>query len=295
VRRCAVSVAAFALALALVALTSCPGGAGVAGAGGEQPVEDDGAAAAIEEVAVKEATGMLRVTTLYDNYQHIGNLRTNWGFSCLVEFGDTAVLFDTGGDSPTLLSNIDELGIDLARVQALVLSHDHGDHTGGLQGVLERCPGLKTYVCDSFSPRTKREVTGGGGELAGVTGPIEILPGIHSTGELGATIREQSLVVDTGNGIVVITGCAHPGIVGIVRKARQLVKGDVLLVMGGFHLMGTPGPVVERAVADLKDLGVQKVSPSHCTGDAAIALFREAFGDNFIAGGVGLVVEFPVK
>ncbi len=238
---------------------------------------------------------MLRITTLYDNYQHDEKLRTNWGFSCLVELGDSVVLFDTGGDSPTLLYNVDELGIDLKRVQALVLSHDHGDHTGGAGGVLKRCPGLKVYACGSFSPRTKRVITGNGGKLVEVTSPIEILPGIQSTGEMGAGIHEQSLVVDTGSGIVVITGCAHPGIVGIVRKAKQLVKGDVLLVMGGFHLMGTPGPVVERAVADLKDLGVRKVSPSHCTGDAAIALFSEAFGENFMPGGVGLVVEFPMK
>lgn len=291
-RRRAASVAALASALVLVALTSCPGEAEVAGTGEAQSPEADDSAAAIEEVAVREATGMLRITTLYDNYQHDEKLRTNWGFSCLVELDDTVVLFDTGGDSPTLLYNIDELGIDLKRVQALVLSHDHGDHTGGVEGVLKRYPGLKVYVCDSFSPRTKREVTGGGGEPIDVTGPVEIAPGIHSTGELGATIREQSLVVDTGNGIVVITGCAHPGVVSIVRKAKQLAEGDVLLVMGGFHLMGTPGPVVERAVADLKDLGVRKVSPSHCTGDAAIALFREAYGDDFISGGVGLVVEF---
>jgi len=238
---------------------------------------------------------MLRITVLYDNCHHSGELRTNWGFACLVELGDTAVLFDTGGDSPTLMHNIGELGIDLARVQALVLSHDHGDHTGGLQGVLERCPDLKVYACDSLSPRTRREITSGGGQLVEVTGAVEILPGIHSTGGLGAAIHEQSLVVDAGSGLVVVTGCAHPGIVGIVRKAKQLALGDVLLVMGGFHLMGAPEAVVTRATKDLKDLGVQKVSPTHCTGDAAIDQFREAFGESFIPGGVGLAVEFPLK
>jgi 7,8-dihydropterin-6-yl-methyl-4-(beta-D-ribofuranosyl)aminobenzene 5'-phosphate synthase len=250
------------------------------------------AGAEITEEGVVE--GVLRITVLYDNYHHSGDLRTNWGFACLVELGGAVVLFDTGGDSATLMYNTDELGVDLARVQALVLSHDHGDHTGGLQGVLERCPGLKVYACDSFSSRTKREVTSGGGKLVEVTGPVEILPGIHSTGALGAAIHEQSLVVDTGKGIVVVTGCAHPGIVGIVRKAKQLANGDVLLVMGGFHLMGASEKLVARAISDLKDLGVQKVSPTHCTGEEAIEQFREAFGDNFIPGGVGLVVEFPV-
>ena len=234
---------------------------------------------------------MLRITTLYDNYHHSGDLRTNWGFACLVELSGTVVLFDTGGDGPTLMHNIDELGIDLARVQALVLSHDHGDHTGGVQGVLERCSDLKVYVCDSFSSRTKLEVKENGGQLVEVTSPVEIAPGIHSTGALGAAIHEQSLVVDTGEGIVVITGCAHPGIVGIVRKAKQLAQGDVLLVTGGFHLMGASEKLVARAISDLKDLGVRKASPTHCTGDAAIEQFREAFGEDFVPGGVGLVIE----
>jgi len=257
--------------------------------------EVNGYAVAAEKTAGGKAKNMLRITVLYDNFHHSGDLRTNWGFACLVELGDTVVLFDTGGDSETLMHNIYELGIDLERVRALVLSHDHGDHTGGLQGVLERRPGLKVYVCDSFSPRTKREVKAYGGDLVDVTGPIEIAPGIHSTGELGAAMHEQSLVLDTGDGIVVITGCAHPGIVGIVRKAKQLAEGDVLLVMGGFHLMGAPESVVARAAADLKDLGVRQVSPTHCTGDAAIEQFRETFGESFTPGGVGLVVEFPVE
>jgi len=260
-----------------------------------ESVDANRAAAAAEKTAGSKANSTLKITVLYDNFHHSGDLRTNWGFACLVELGDTVVLLDTGGDSATLMHNIDELGIDLKRVQVLVLSHDHGDHTGGLQGVLERCPGLKVYACDSFSPRTKREVKAHGGELVDVTGPMEIAPGIHSTGELGAAIHEQSLVVVTGNGIVVITGCAHPGIVGIVRKAKQIVDGDVLLVMGGFHLMGTAEKVVARAASDLKDLGVRQVSPTHCIGESAMEQFSEAFGENFIPGGVGLVVEFPVE
>jgi 7,8-dihydropterin-6-yl-methyl-4-(beta-D-ribofuranosyl)aminobenzene 5'-phosphate synthase len=286
--------AAFALLLVLFGIVSCPGKAEHADAGGARRAEENASVAKAETVRLEEGD-MLRITTLYDNCERLGELKTNWGFSCLVELGETIVLFDTGGDSPTLMHNIDELGIDLTRVQALVLSHDHGDHTGGLKGVLERCSGLKVYVCSSFSPRTKGEVKTYGGEIIDVTGPVEIVPGIHSTGELGTAIHEQSLVVDTGEGIVVITGCAHPGVVGIVRKAKQVVAGDVLLLMGGFHLMGAPEAVVTRATRDLKDLGVQKVSPSHCTGDAAIEQFHEAFGENFISGGVGLVVEIPLS
>ncbi len=286
--------AVFASVLVLLGIVSCPGKAEHEDTGGTRYVEENASVVKAETVRLEEVD-MLRITTVYDNYEHSEELKTNWGFSCLVELGETVVLFDTGGDSPTLMHNIDELGIDLARVQALVLSHDHGDHTGGLKGVLERCPGLKVYVCSSFTTRTKGEVKTYGGELVDVTGPVEIVPGIHSTGELGAAVHEQSLVIDTGEGIVVVTGCAHPGVVGIVRKAKQVVPGDVLLLMGGFHLMGAPEAVVARATKDLKDLGVQKVSPTHCTGDAAIELFREAFGESFIPGGVGLVVEFPLK
>jgi 7,8-dihydropterin-6-yl-methyl-4-(beta-D-ribofuranosyl)aminobenzene 5'-phosphate synthase len=124
-------------------------------------------------------------------------------------------------------------------------------------------------------------------EMVEVTDPMEILPGIHTTGELGSSIREQALVVETEQGLVVVTGCAHPGVVEIVRRAKELVDGEVALVMGGFHLGDASEEQIDNIIADFRELGVQQVAPSHCTGDIARNMFAEAFGDNCTLPGIG--------
>ena len=111
---------------------------------------------------------------------------------------------------------------------------------------------------------------------------------VRATGELGTAIVEQSLIVETDKGLVVITGCAPPGIVEIVRRAK--VYGVVYLVMGGFHLGDKSAREIETIIADLKRLGVRQVAPSHCTGDEAIQLFRAAFGADSILVGAGAIV-----
>jgi 7,8-dihydropterin-6-yl-methyl-4-(beta-D-ribofuranosyl)aminobenzene 5'-phosphate synthase len=278
-----------AAVLAFVLLACCqPKGESAASA--ESPAEQSRLSQAPAPDHPPE-NAMLKITTLYDNYPKVEGLETAWGFACLVEFDDTVVMFDTGGDPAVLAHNLDALKVDLSPVQALVLSHDHGDHTGGLSEALRRRPGLKVYVCRSFSQHTKNLISDGGGELSLVSEPVEIAPGFWSTGELGGAIPEQSLVVLTPAGSVVITGCAHPGIVNIVRRAKELAPGGVELVLGGFHLGGAPEATVKRIIDQLKELGVHRLSPSHCTGDAAIAQFRRAFGEDYIPGGVGTVFE----
>ena len=125
-----------------------------------------------------------------------------------------------------------------------------------------------------------------------MTDPLEILPGVHTTGEMSktrASIIEQALVVETEQGLVVVTGCAHPGVVEMVRRAKEAVGGDVALVMGGFHLGDASGRQLDDIIADFRELGVQQVAPSHCTGDRAREVFAEAYGDGCILPGVGHV------
>jgi 7,8-dihydropterin-6-yl-methyl-4-(beta-D-ribofuranosyl)aminobenzene 5'-phosphate synthase len=130
-------------------------------------------------------------------------------------------------------------------------------------------------------------------ELVEVTAPIEIVPGVRTTGEVGSGIIEQALVVRTDEGLVVITGCAHPGVVEMVRAAKETVASgvaaDVFLVMGGFHLGDAGRSQIQGIIADFGDLGVQRVAPCHCTGDGARQMFAEAFGDNCTLAGVGQV------
>jgi 7,8-dihydropterin-6-yl-methyl-4-(beta-D-ribofuranosyl)aminobenzene 5'-phosphate synthase len=225
-------------------------------------------------------------TIIYDNNRYDERLRTAWGFSCLVETGGTAVLFDTGGDSPTLMGNMTKLSIDSQAIDAVVLSHAHGDHTGGLDGLLGTGIRPSVYVPSAFSTSFKNRV-GAHTELVEVTGPVEILPGIHTTGEVGSGIVEQALAVETAEGLVVVTGCAHPGVVEMVRRAKESAGGEVYLVMGGFHLGSASRRQVEAIITEFRDLGVQNVAPCHCTGDQARQMFAEAFGDAYIPAGVG--------
>jgi len=233
----------------------------------------------------------MRFATVYDNRSLYPRLLSRWGFSCLV---DDDLLFDTGGDSHTLLSNMAKMGIDPAGIGTVVLSHAHGDHTGGLGGLLGTGVRPTVYVPRSFPARFKADVRSLT-TLVKVHGPVEIRPGIHSTGEVGRGLVEQALAVETGDGLVVVTGCAHPGVVKMVRRAKESVGGDgggkVHLVIGGFHLGGASRRRVKAIIADFRQLGVQRVAPCHCTGDRAIRVFAEEYGRDFIKAGVGLALD----
>jgi 7,8-dihydropterin-6-yl-methyl-4-(beta-D-ribofuranosyl)aminobenzene 5'-phosphate synthase len=239
-------------------------------------------------------------TIVYDNNRYDERLHTAWGFACLVEAGETMVLFDTGGDGALLLNNMMKLGLDPQAIDAIVLSHAHGDHTGGLGALLSTGAQPVVYVPASFSSSFKNGVRART-ELVEVAGPMEILPGFYTTGEVGSGIVEQALAVETAEGLVVITGCAHPGVVEMVRQARDvhqargIVGGEVYLVMGGFHLGSASRQQIEGIIADFVDLGVQKASPCHCTGDLARQMFAEAFGADFVPAGVGRVIPIGLE
>lgn len=234
---------------------------------------------------------LMTITIVYDNYEHDPRLKTAWGFSCLIEGLEEAVLFDTGGDSTILLNNLSLLGIDPSGIDVIVLSHIHGDHVGGLFGLLAENSAVKVILPGSFPRDFKDEVRAFGTEVIEVHEPMEICSGVYSTGELGTGIKEQSLVIETKTGLVVITGCAHPGVVSIVEKAREMLEENVYLVMGGFHMLGMSKNQIEAVIAQFKEEGVQKVGPSHCSGDLTRELFQEVYGENFIEAGAGKIVE----
>jgi 7,8-dihydropterin-6-yl-methyl-4-(beta-D-ribofuranosyl)aminobenzene 5'-phosphate synthase len=242
-----------------------------------------------QTIAAAEEVNRVSFTIVYDNNRYDERLRTAWGFSCLVETGEVTVLFDTGGDSPTLLSNMATLGMDPQAIDVVVLSHAHGDHTGGLGGLLDTGARPTVYVPSAFSASFKdgvRAIT----ELVEVTGPMEILPGIHTTGQVGSGIVEQALVVETAEGLVVVTGCAHPGVAEMVRLSKRSVRGEVVLVMGGFHLGSARRHRIEAIISEFRDLGVQNVAPCHCTGDQARQMFADAFGDAYSPAGAGWTI-----
>jgi len=124
-----------------------------------------------------------------------------------------------------------------------------------------------------------------------VAGPLSLCPGLCTLGRLGVDIPEQSLAVHTPEGLVLLTGCAHPGVENIVANARTLTGGDVLLVAGGFHLRSASPTEIDAVVAALVNLGVRHVAPSHCTGDGARQVFATTFGDRYHPSGVGTVLN----
>jgi len=229
----------------------------------------------------------MKITVAYDNKTLDPDLSPAWGFSCLV--GDD-LLFDTGGDGARLLSNMVQMGLDVGGIKTVALSHAHGDHTGGLGGLLAFNENLTVYLPRSF-PIGFKEQARTRARVVAVHEPMEIAEDIHTTGEMGRGLVEQSLVLTTNQGLVVITGCAHPGIVRIVKKAKEVVSGEVYLVMGGFHLGGASTKAVKGIIADFRRLGVQKVAPCHCTGDRAIGMFAAEYGEDFIQVGVGSRLE----
>jgi 7,8-dihydropterin-6-yl-methyl-4-(beta-D-ribofuranosyl)aminobenzene 5'-phosphate synthase len=124
-----------------------------------------------------------------------------------------------------------------------------------------------------------------------VSGPVEIAPGLWSTGQMGSDIVEQALIVQTKAGLTVITGCAHPGIVEMTRKAREVGNGEINLVLGGFHLSAASTATIQRVAAGLDDLEVARVAPCHCTGAYSVAQLAIAFGEGYQRCGVGMVVQ----
>lgn len=244
-----------------------------------------------EKIEMESGQAKVTVTTVYDNYEHDPKLKTGWGFSCLVKVGDKNILFDTGGESSTSLYNMQKLGIDPKSINTIVLSHIHGDHTGGLRGILEINSDLDVYLLKSFPSDFKNGVKSYKANVVEVSGPVKISESVSTTGELGTWIKEQALIVKTEKGLVVLTGCAHPGIVEMLREAKKITNEEIYLVIGGFHLSGTSDSKLRDIVKSFRELGVKKAAPCHCSGDRTRELFKEEYKEDFISNGVGMVID----
>ena len=238
-----------------------------------------------------ETASNIKITIVYDNYEFDERLKTGWGFSCLVELEDKKILFDTGGDSPTLLNNMEKLKMHSREIDIVVLSHIHGDHTGGLTGILEKNHDVIVYSPKSFPSTFKDTVKSYGATSVDVDDPTKIIDGVYTTGEMGTWIKEQSMIIKTDKGLVVITGCAHLGIVNIVRKAKEITKEDLYLVTGGFHLGSASDADLTQIINAFRGLDVKKVGPCHCSGDRCRELFEEEYKDDFIEVGVGKIIK----
>ena len=252
----------------------------------------------------------LRLTILGDNAVARGGVKAVWGFACLVEAQGHTVLFDTGADPAVLKENLAALEVSPARIEAVVISHYHSDHTWGapglgtLRGVRALTPrGLEEH------PKETAALQSAGLRLVPVSQAIPLFDGMTVSAPLlfdgriplpgtsqtfADKVWEQCLTVETPAGLVVVAGCSHPGILPMLEQVKRRTSRPLHLVIGGFHLLGRPDAEVRRIATAMQAMGVAHVSATHCTGEAAAHVFRNVFGNRYVSAGVGAVIDLPL-
>ncbi|MGD9108372.1 MAG: MBL fold metallo-hydrolase [Gammaproteobacteria bacterium] len=232
----------------------------------------------------------MSIKLLFDTSTINNKFKTGWGFSCLV---NKHILFDTGNNGNVLLHNLNLMDINLSDINGIVISHEHQDHSGGLWKILEYRHNIPVYICPGFNQTFKDKIKNLH-SIPVISQPFqEITRKIFTTGELSGIyknykIPEQSLVIKSSKGLVIITGCAHSGIINIIKTVKNhFPKNNIYLVLGGFHLTGTSKTKIEEIVKNFKKLKVQKVAPLHCSGNPAKKIFKQYYGNDFTQLHVG--------
>jgi len=225
--------------------------------------------------------GKIMIRIVYDNNPFDKRLETAWGFGCVIEGLSRTILFDTGGRGGILLSNMAKCDIKAEQIDAVVLSHIHGDHTGGLETFLKVNNNVRVFLPKSFPQNFKQQIRQSGIHVVETEGPCRICEGAWTTGVLDGGIKEQGLYIMTAKGLVVITGCAH-------RHSKK----TLFAVLGGFHMRDFSKSSIIKVIEQLKELGVQQVGPCHCSGDDTRKLMKEAFDEGYLSAGVGAEIIY---
>jgi 7,8-dihydropterin-6-yl-methyl-4-(beta-D-ribofuranosyl)aminobenzene 5'-phosphate synthase len=271
-----------------------------------------------------------QITILYDAFGRSSAMQKDWGYAALVEFGGKRILFDTGNNPEILAQNTKAKGVDLTKLDFVVMSHRHGDHMGGLTYLLKVNPTVKIYAPkegfgvygadlpasfyrkDASLPPEQRYYDGGPPEVLrfGSAWPganfhlidknTEISPDIHLIALVSdkpgtLELRELSLAINTPDGMVVVVGCSHPGIDKIVEAAGA-INPRIHLIAGGFHLVVASDSDIEKIVMALRDrFKVEYVAPGHRTGEPAFTALKKAFHDRYLYAGLGTTLALETK
>jgi 7,8-dihydropterin-6-yl-methyl-4-(beta-D-ribofuranosyl)aminobenzene 5'-phosphate synthase len=274
----------------------------------------------------------LRITVLVENTAGRDDLVAEHGLALWIEADDRKILFDTG-QGPALAPNAEALGINLEEAYAVALSHGHYDHTGGLAALRNRLRDARLYVHPAAFDRKFGVTTEGSRYIGASLGrleqlqreipnliptiePTEIVPGVSVTGEIprrndfedvgGPFFRDdagrapdslpddQAMYIDTRDGVVILLGCAHAGVVNTLDYVAELTGADRFhAVLGGMHLVRASEERISRSIAALRAYNVQLIGPCHCTGAEPTARIREAFPERFMQVSAGSVMSFP--
>jgi len=158
-------------------------------------------------------------------------MKEDWGYSCYIDGLDKIILFDTGTQPEIFRNNFLLAGLKAESIDEVFLSHEHGDHTGGLSELLKMSTDLTVVAPETFSNDFFRNVLQSGAEVAKISEPVEICTNLYSTGIMGKQIPEQALVLNTRSGLVVMTGCSHPGIIEMLKTIKKTF-GENFVTMG---------------------------------------------------------------
>jgi 7,8-dihydropterin-6-yl-methyl-4-(beta-D-ribofuranosyl)aminobenzene 5'-phosphate synthase len=274
----------------------------------------------------------IRLVTLSENTAGQPYVEAEWGLSILIECEGRHILMDSGGGT-AVVKNAQLLDIELTKIDTIVLSHGHFDHTGGLQLLLAEI-GHETRIVghpDIFSakyshskgkkdhyigiPYTRAELEDLGAKFTLSREPVHITDKIVTSGEVPMTtdfekiassfrlktadgfqpdplLDDLSLFMSTPQGLVVIMGCAHRGMINILRRAKEITgQSKIHLVMGGSHLKDSSDEQVWQAISALNEMGVQKLATCHCTGMPATLMLAQTYGKNFIFNQTGTIIK----
>ena len=268
-----------------------------------------------------------RITVLYDAFGKDAAMTKDWGYAALVEINGKRILFDTGDDPAIFAKNVKAKGVDLTKLDFVVLSHRHGDHVGGFSYLLTVNPKVKIYAPkdglggifgsdipskfyrkDEALPAEKRYYGGTppeimklgtvfpGANIQLIDKTTELVPGITlialvSDAPGTKELKELSLAINTPDGIVLVVGCSHPGIESIVAEAAK-INPHIHFIAGGFHLVVAQDPAIEKVATTLHDTyKVDYIAPGHCTGEPTFAALQRTFGDHYLYAGLGTTLD----
>ena len=271
----------------------------------------------------------LCITTLVEDTTLDGGLLAEHGLSFWIECGDKRILFDTG-QSDILVRNAETLGINLSETNAIVLSHGHYDHTGGLSEILAIAPKATIYLHPAaIEPKFCRKASGitsigipylakkdlQNRHVVWTATPAQICPDISVTGQISRInnfeyvgggffldensktpddlLDDQALFIESARGLVVILGCAHSGVINTLEYISNLTSQDkIYAVIGGMHLLNAPEERIERTIAAFRKYDVQRIGFAHCTGADAVQRFSDTFKEQYFACSAGTKISF---